>query len=59
MLMANLFAEQVGLSLANLRRRDALRNQSIRDPLSGLFNRVFWKKPLNARFAGRFARSRV
>jgi len=35
------FAEQVGLSISNLRLREALRNQSIRDPLTGLFNRRY------------------
>lgn len=34
-------SEQVGLALANLRLREALRYQSIRDPLTGLFNRRF------------------
>lgn len=32
-------AEQVTLALANLRLRDTLRDQSIRDPLTDLFNR--------------------
>lgn len=32
---------QIGLALANLRFREALRYQSIRDPLTGLFNRRF------------------
>jgi diguanylate cyclase (GGDEF)-like protein len=39
--LAATIAEQVSLSLANLRLREALRNQSIRDPLTGLFNRRF------------------
>ncbi len=34
-------AEHVSLSLANLRLRETLRNQSIRDPLTGLFNRRY------------------
>ena len=34
-------AGQVALSLANLRLRDSLRDQSIRDPLTGLYNRRF------------------
>lgn len=33
--------EQVSLSLGNLRLRDSLRQQSIRDPLTGLCNRRF------------------
>ncbi|HKL78429.1 MAG TPA: cache domain-containing protein [Gammaproteobacteria bacterium] len=32
-------AEQVALTVTNLRLRDRLRQQSIRDPLTGLFNR--------------------
>ena len=38
---ATSFAEQVGLSIANIRLREALRNQSIRDPLTGLYNRRY------------------
>jgi diguanylate cyclase (GGDEF)-like protein len=39
--LATTISEQVSLSLANLRLREALRNQSIRDPLTGLFNRRY------------------
>lgn len=35
------FGEQVSLALANVRLRETLRNQSIRDPLTGLFNRRY------------------
>jgi diguanylate cyclase (GGDEF)-like protein/PAS domain S-box-containing protein len=35
------FAAQVGLSVANIRLRDALRAQSTRDPLTGLYNRRY------------------
>ncbi len=34
-------AEQVALALANLRLREALRSQSVVDPLTGLFNRRY------------------
>lgn len=34
-------AEQVGLTLANIQLRDSLREQAIRDPLTGLFNRRY------------------
>ncbi len=34
-------AEQTSLSLANLQMRTALRQQSLRDPMTGLFNRRF------------------
>ncbi len=35
------FAGQVGLSVANIRLREALRSQSIKDPLTGMYNRRF------------------
>jgi diguanylate cyclase (GGDEF)-like protein len=34
-------AERFGVTLANLKLRDRLRDQSIRDPLTGLFNRRY------------------
>jgi diguanylate cyclase (GGDEF)-like protein len=40
-------AEQVSLALANLRLRDRLRSQTIRDPLTGLFNRRFLEESLD------------
>ncbi len=46
LLMANMFAEQVSLSLANIRLREALRSQSIRDPLTGLYNRRYLEEML-------------
>jgi diguanylate cyclase (GGDEF)-like protein/PAS domain S-box-containing protein len=46
MLMVNMFAEQVGLSISNLRLREALLHQSIRDPLTGLFNRRYLEETL-------------
>jgi diguanylate cyclase (GGDEF)-like protein len=39
-------AEQIGLGLANLRLRDTLRMQSVRDPLTGLFNRRYMEESL-------------
>jgi diguanylate cyclase (GGDEF)-like protein len=38
--------EHISLALANLRLRETLRNQSIRDPLTGLFNRRFMEESL-------------
>jgi diguanylate cyclase (GGDEF)-like protein/PAS domain S-box-containing protein len=38
--------ERVSLALANLRLREVLRGQSIRDPLTGLFNRRFMEESL-------------
>jgi diguanylate cyclase (GGDEF)-like protein/PAS domain S-box-containing protein len=46
LLIANMFAEQVRLSVANIRLREALRNQSIRDPLTGLYNRRYLEEML-------------
>jgi len=46
LLIANMFAEQVGLSVANIRLREALRNQSVRDPLTGLYNRRYLEEML-------------
>jgi diguanylate cyclase (GGDEF)-like protein/PAS domain S-box-containing protein len=39
-------AEQIALALANLRLRESLRTQSIRDPLTGLFNRRYMEESL-------------
>jgi len=41
LLVAATFAEQVVLSVANIRLREALRSQSVRDPLTGLYNRRY------------------
>ena len=40
------FASHVGLSVANIRLREALRTQSIRDPLTGLYNRRYLNEML-------------
>lgn len=39
-------ADHVSLALANLKLRETLRNQSIRDPLTGLFNRRYLEASL-------------
>ena len=39
-------AEQVALGLANVKLREVLRSQSIRDPLTGLFNRRYMEETL-------------
>ena len=39
-------AEQIGLALANLKLRDALHTQSVRDPLTDLFNRRYMEESL-------------
>ena len=37
-------AEQMGLAISNLKLKETLRNLSIRDPLTGLFNRRFMEE---------------
>jgi diguanylate cyclase (GGDEF)-like protein len=51
-------AEQFALALASLRLRETLRGQSIRDPLTGLFNRRYMEETLDREIsrAGREAR---
>jgi diguanylate cyclase (GGDEF)-like protein len=44
--LAQRVAEQLSLAMANLSLRDTLRQQSIRDPLTGLFNRRFMEESL-------------
>jgi diguanylate cyclase (GGDEF)-like protein/PAS domain S-box-containing protein len=39
-------ADEIGLALANLRLRESLRRQSIRDPLTNLFNRRYMEESL-------------
>jgi len=40
-------ADQIALALANLRLRETLRTQSIRDPLTGAFNRRYMEESLD------------
>ena len=40
-------AEQMALALFNIRLREALRQQSVRDPLTGLYNRRFLEETLD------------
>lgn len=56
--LASAVARQVSLALANLRLRETLHNQSIRDPLTGLFNRRYMEESL-AREMFRADRSRT
>jgi len=42
--LASTFANHLGLSLANLKLQDRLRDQSMKDPLTGLFNRRFMEE---------------
>ncbi len=41
------FAGQIGLSIANIRLREALRTQSVRDALTGLYNRRYLEEVLD------------
>lgn len=49
--LADVFAEQVGLALGNLKLRESLRNQSICDSLTGLFNRRYMEESLDREFS--------
>ncbi len=49
--VAKLVAARVGIALANLALRETLRNQSIRDPLTGLYNRRHLEESLSRDFA--------
>jgi diguanylate cyclase (GGDEF)-like protein len=53
------FAGQVGLSIANIRLREALHTQSVRDALTGLYNRRYLEEVLDreVRRAGRAGQS--
>jgi len=46
LLITNSFAEQVAVSIANLRLQEALRQQSTRDALTGLYNRRYLEESL-------------
>lgn len=39
--------EMISLSISNIRLRETLRNQSIRDPLTGVFNRRYMEETLD------------
>lgn len=44
--LLRVFSEYIALALSNLKLRDTLRQQSIRDPLTGLFNRRYMEETL-------------
>jgi len=48
--LAETIAEQIALALANLKLRETLRNQSIRDALTGLYNRRYLEDTLEREF---------
>ncbi len=45
-MLLNTFSEHISMALSNLRLREVLRNQAIRDPLTGLFNRRYMEETL-------------
>jgi diguanylate cyclase (GGDEF)-like protein len=49
--LALAFADQVGMALANFRLRETLRNESIRDPLTNLYNRRYMEETLQRELA--------
>lgn len=49
--LAVALAEQAGLALANLHLRETLRQQSIRDPLTGLYNRRYMNETIRHELA--------
>ncbi|MEY3297929.1 MAG: phytochrome-like protein cph2, partial [Cyanobacteriota bacterium] len=49
--LARTVAEQVGLAIANLNLRETLQSQSIRDALTGLFNRRYLEEALQTEIA--------
>lgn len=44
--LATMVANSIALALSNIRLRETLRDQAIRDPLTGLFNRRFMEESL-------------
>jgi PleD family two-component response regulator len=48
--MVKTLAEHLALAVANLNLRATLRTQSIRDPLTGLFNRRYMEEALDREF---------
>ena len=48
--LAVAIAENLALSLANLKLRETLQNQAIRDPLTGLYNRRYLEETMDREF---------
>lgn len=49
--LAGVLSEQVALALGSLKLRESLKNQSICDPLTGLFNRRYMEESLEREFS--------
>lgn len=45
-ILANMLAEQIALGISNIQLRETLRNQSLRDSLTGLYNRRYLEETL-------------
>jgi diguanylate cyclase (GGDEF)-like protein len=45
--MAVAFSEQISLAISNIKLRERLRNQSLRDPLTGLYNRRYLEETID------------
>ncbi|OVE76697.1 hypothetical protein BVX98_05285 [bacterium F11] len=45
--LAGSVADYIGLAIANIKLREALRSQSIHDPVTGLYNRLYMKEALD------------
>lgn len=56
--LANNLASQIALALASIQLRDTLRNLSVRDPLTGLFNRRYMEESLQREIANALRKSR-
>jgi diguanylate cyclase (GGDEF)-like protein len=56
--VAKNFANQIGLALANMKLQETVRNLSVRDPLTGLFNRRYMEESLNREIAAARRNSR-
>jgi len=56
--VAKNFANQIGLALANMQLQETLRNLSVRDPLTGLFNRRYMEESLKREIATAKRKSR-
>ena len=49
--LAHMVADSLALAISNLKLRESLRQQSIRDPLTGLFNRRYMEESLDREVA--------
>lgn len=57
--LANNLATQIALAMASVKLRDTLRNLSVRDPLTGLFNRRYMEESLQREIATAHRKNRA